>query len=584
MAGRKIATKLWKKLNVSSMDSKLEQKLNQFRQKFVDEYKAELATLINLWKVARTEKSTTSIEDFTFAVHKLKGSSGALNFLNLTDRLNIIENELLGSKKDTSLFTIQLISYIDKHMNALIAGSKQSPDPMLLVVQKESEASAISNAENTESTIESRNLVDLPSKSDYSDIKIALIDDDMAVSALMLKLLTGFGFVVKHFVSIESYEQQQDVEKFDLILLDLVMPKTTQDQVFEFAQVQQKANVVVFVLSSLNTFESRLAGIRAGVSDYLLKPINVTTLVSKIRKTFKIDVTKPHKILLLDDQAAVGHFYKVLLEDKGVEVHALTDPNKLMETLESFYPDVFLLDMHMPDVSGIEVAKLLRQQSKYDYVPIVFLTADTELKTKLLALECGADDVIPKDTSASMIISQLESRIKRGQEIRYLASRDSLTGVLNHGQIMEAAGQAFRLSQRNKTKVTVAMIDIDYFKKVNDVHGHSGGDKVLVSLGQLLLQSVRETDYVGRYGGEEFMVVLNGSDENAIEKKLNDIREAFNQITFKVNKQTFRCSFSAGIATSVHYEKLNEIVAAADKALYLAKDKGRNKVCVDGDI
>jgi diguanylate cyclase (GGDEF)-like protein len=252
-----------------------------------------------------------------------------------------------------------------------------------------------------------------------------------------------------------------------------------------------------------------------------------------------------------------------------------------MTELESFHPDVFLLDMHMPNISGLEVARILRQQAKYDYVPIIFLTADEDINTKLGVLECGADDVIPKNTPPNIIVQQIDSRIQRGQEIRYLASRDSLTGVLNHGQIMDAATHALRLASRQQKPTVVVMIDLDHFKGVNDKYGHISGDKVLISLGQLLLQSVRDTDYVGRYGGEEFMVVFSDTDPSIIESKMNSILTAFLQINYTVAEKSFHCSFSAGLASSSNHEKLSELIASADAALYKAKAAGRSKICVD---
>jgi diguanylate cyclase (GGDEF)-like protein len=237
--------------------------------------------------------------------------------------------------------------------------------------------------------------------------------------------------------------------------------------------------------------------------------------------------------------------------------------------------------MQMPNISGLEIARLLRQQAKYDYVPIIFLTSDDDIKTKLEVLECGADDVIPKNTPPNLIVQQVDSRIQRGQEIRYLASRDSLTGVLNHGQIMEAAAHAFRLAARNQQPAVIVMIDLDHFKGVNDKYGHLSGDKVLISLGQLLLQSVRDTDYVGRYGGEEFMVVFSNALPGIIESKMDKILNAFLHINYTVDKQSFNCSFSAGLASSIHHEKLSELISSADTALYRAKNAGRSQICVD---
>jgi diguanylate cyclase (GGDEF)-like protein len=553
------------------MTSKLEQKLAEFRISFTKEFNEKLTVLIKLWGDARTTQTLESVKKFRFEVHSLKGSSGALHFLRLSDRLGMIEDEVAACEEQINSLK-SVIPFVDRHMNSLIEASRSTPNPLLVIKDNPPPVGEMREQNKTNENISSQS---------YRDIKIALLDNDSDTATVTTKLLSGFGFTVKQFDNIELFKQFAEREHFNLVLIDTENSLDTQEQLFALASELKAQDTDVFVMSANNTFENRLAAVRANINEYLLKPINITTLVSKIRKNFKIDIIRPFRILLLDDQASVGIFYKTLLEDQGVEVLAISQADTIMTELESFHPDVFLLDMHMPNISGIEVAKLLRQQAKYDYIPIIFLTADTDIKTKLEVLECGADDVIPKNTPPDLIVKQVDSRIHRGQEIRYLASRDSLTGVLNHGQIMDAAAHALRLAARHDKPMIVAMIDLDHFKSVNDTYGHVSGDKVLVSLGQLLLQSVRDTDYVGRYGGEEFMVVFSDAELSMIENKMTNILTAFLQISYTMAEQSFHCSFSAGIASSTHHDKLSELISSADAALYKAKDAGRSQVCVE---
>ncbi|MFT6992322.1 MAG: diguanylate cyclase (GGDEF)-like protein [Paraglaciecola sp.] len=553
------------------MSSKLEQKLAEFRITFIAEFNDKLAVLIKHWSEARTTKSLEAIKKFRFEVHSIKGSSGTLDFLMLSDRLGMIEDEVAPCEEQINRL-ISVIPFIDRHMNSMIEASRNNPNPLLVLKQVASSLVALRDPQKKREEISSQS---------YRDIKIALLDDNEATSAVHAKLLGGFGFRISQFNSIEQFEKVSDQESFSLVLIDTDNATNLSEQMFAFAAKLDADDTDVFVLSSSSSFENRLAAVRSKVNEYLLKPVNITTLVSKIRKNFKIDLIRPYRILLLDDQASVGIFYKTLLEDDGVEVLAISKAESIMTELESFHPDVFLLDMLMPNISGLEVARLLRHQAKYDYVPIIFLTSDDNINTKLEVLECGADDVISKNTPPKLIVQQIDSRIQRGQEIRYLASRDSLTGVLNHGQIMDAAAHSLRLAARQEKPTVVVMIDLDNFKAVNDKYGHLGGDKVLISLGQLLLQSVRDTDYVGRYGGEEFMVVFSDAEPSVIETKMNNILTAFLQINYTVDKQSFHCSFSAGLATSTHHDKLSELISSADAALYKAKEAGRSQVCVD---
>ena len=553
------------------MSTQLEQKLTEFRLCFAAEFDENLALLIKYWAQVRATKTIEAVKQFRFEVHSLKGSSSSLHFLTLSDKLNVIEEKVAPCEENNNSLD-SAIPLIDHHMNSIIEVSKNTPNPLLVLKDIPSSLSELRDPQKKKEDI---------SLQSYRGIKIALIDDNKSTSSINAKLLAGFGFKISQFSSIEPFEKILNQQTFSLVLIDTDNSTNSPEQIFTFTAKLKSIETDVFILSSSSSFENRLAAVRSKVNEYLLKPVNITTLVSKIRKNFKIDLIRPYRILLLDDQALVGDFYKTLLEDEGVEVLAISEAESIMAELESFHPDVFLLDMHMPNINGLEVAKLLRQQTKYDYIPIIFLTADDDINTKLEVLQCGADDVIPKNTPPKLIVQQVDSRIQRGQEIRYLASRDSLTGVFNHGQIMDAAAHSLRLSLRQDKPTIIVMIDLDNFKNVNDKYGHLAGDKVLISLGQLLLQSVRDTDYVGRYGGEEFMVVFSDANPSVIESKINSILASFLQIDYTVAKQVFHCSFSAGLASSTNYEKLSELISSADAALYKAKNAGRSRICVD---
>lgn len=555
------------------VSTKLEQKISEFRQLFSQELPQKLTQLEGLWKVAQHTQNLANFKKFRFEVHSLKGSSAALHYLKLSEILGQIEQHVANCEIH-ELDLAVMTPLIDILFKNLIDTVCQSPNTLLAVEELITSPVPISLKElNSEGS--SLNL------KSHLEISIAIVEDDKAVGSLLTKLLSTFGFVINHYHSIQALKIGLKTNTYKLVLLELVDAKQDNTDIFELANQLTQAETDVFILSSFDSFDARLYAIRAKVNDFLLKPVNITTLVSKIRKNFKIDLVRPYKILLLDDQAAVGIFYKTLLESQGIDVLVLTQANQIMTSLESFHPDIFLLDMHMPDINGFEVAKLIRQQTKYDYVPVIFLTADNDIYSKISALESGADDVIPKDTSPELILRQLDSRIQRSQQIRFAASRDSLTGVLNHGQIMEAASHALRMAARHIKPIIVVMIDLDNFKKVNDTYGHIGGDKVLVSLGQLLQQSIRETDYVGRYGGEEFLVIFSDADSATIERKMKSILAAFQHINYSINDFEFNCSFSAGLASSENYDKLSELIGAADIALYQAKAAGKKQIWVD---
>ena len=188
--------------------------------------------------------------------------------------------------------------------------------------------------------------------------------------------------------------------------------------------------------------------------------------------------------------------------------------------------------------------------------------------------------MIAKSTPSALVIQLLLTRLKRSLSVREFVSKDSLTGVLNHGQIMEAAMTNFRLSQRQNSSCSIAMLDIDRFKAVNDTFGHAAGDKVLSGLGQLLSRSLRNTDRIGRYGGEEFMIVLVGSTPEESIRRLNSIKEEFAASDVEFRGKVFRCTFSIGLANLAQNENLPQAVNQADQALYASKEGGRNRITI----
>ena len=157
--------------------------------------------------------------------------------------------------------------------------------------------------------------------------------------------------------------------------------------------------------------------------------------------------------------------------------------------------------------------------------------------------------------------------------------QDSLTGLLNHAQIQLAAERVFQHCNRKGSMFTIAMIDIDKFKSVNDTYGHLTGDRVIKALSQLLQQRLRITDYIGRFGGEEFLLILPEINIHDTSNLLNGLRKAFSLIEFKENGVHFNVSFSAGIAENTGMKTFMEQIKMADEALYRAKERGRNVVC-----
>jgi diguanylate cyclase (GGDEF)-like protein len=249
-----------------------------------------------------------------------------------------------------------------------------------------------------------------------------------------------------------------------------------------------------------------------------------------------------------------------------------------LESLLEFTPDLILIDIYMPECNGMELATVIRQLDAFVGIPIVFLSAESDLDKQLFAIGLGADDFLTKPIQPQHLVSSVSSRVGRSLKLRSFMVRDGLTGLLNHSAVKEQLNREVAQAKRRQAPLAFAMVDIDHFKQVNDTYGHPVGDRVIKSLSRLLKQRLREADTVGRYGGEEFAVILSNTDGEMAERVLDDIRKDFSQLRHQADGREFYVTFSCGVADVSDFSDPAKLCNAADKALYKAKHAGRNRV------
>ena len=317
---------------------------------------------------------------------------------------------------------------------------------------------------------------------------------------------------------------------------------------------------------------------RAGGNAYFTKPVDISSLIDKLDTLTGHEVPEPYRILIVDDNLTLAAHSELILQQAGISTAVVTDPMQIMQPLVDFRPDLILMDMYMPECDGRELASIIRQQETYVSIPIVFLSSETNIDAQLAAMRLGGDDFLTKPIEPEHLIASVTSRVMRARILRTLMVRDSLTGLLNHTATEAQLNIEVARTKRHSTPLAFAMIDIDRFKSVNDTYGHPTGDRVLKSLSRLLQQRLRKTDIIGRYGGEEFAVVLPDTDDSTAAKVLNEIREGFAQVRHQNGEDGFFVTFSCGVASFPQYEDATRLNDAADKALYVAKSGGRNRV------
>ena len=323
---------------------------------------------------------------------------------------------------------------------------------------------------------------------------------------------------------------------------------------------------------------TRLAAVRAGGQEFFIGTLDASSLLERIEVLTHVVQYDPYKVLIVDDSKAQATHTERVLNSAGILTHTITEPILAMDALAEFQPDLIILDMYMPECNGTELAKVIRHNDRYVSVPIIYLSAEDDLDKQLDAMSEGGDDFLTKPIKPRHLIATVRNRAARARSLKARMVRDSLTGLYNHTHTLQLLEDACFRARRDGQPLAFAMLDIDHFKKVNDTYGHPMGDRVIKSLALFLKQRLRKTDHIGRYGGEEFAVVLPDTDEQSALKVLDEIRQRFAEINYPAQPQDLSCTFSAGIAMLSPGQDSKSLSKLADEALYKAKHGGRNRV------
>lgn len=407
---------------------------------------------------------------------------------------------------------------------------------------------------------------------------IYLVHDNALVAKDIAGQLQYFGYEVVVIAELARLQEYIDRRIPAAVVMDLGFPAGILAGAAEVARIK-KANAhrfAVIFISTRSNFEARLATVRAGADGYFSKPLDMVALIDRLDALTVREETLPFRILIIDDDLATAEHSAAVLRDAGMEVKVLEKISSMLGTLGEYRPELILMDVYMPDCNGIDLARLIRQDNMYLDVPIVFLSSETDFQKQLDAIESGGDDFLTKPIQPAHLVSALSSRVMRYRGLRSLIMRDSLTGLYNHSALKEHLAREIARTKRSLTHLSLAMVDIDHFKHVNDSYGHPVGDQVIRALARLLQQRLRRGDIIGRYGGEEFAIIMPGTPATAAIRVLDEIRESFSKIRHYAESQDFTATFSAGVAELATDTDMDELFRVADLALYKAKRDGRN--------
>ncbi|MBZ0254421.1 diguanylate cyclase [bacterium] len=291
------------------------------------------------------------------------------------------------------------------------------------------------------------------------------------------------------------------------------------------------------------------------------------------------------KVIVADDEPITRRMVCEALLRWGFEAIEAADGLTAWHELQGEDPPrMAVVDWMMPELDGLEFCKRIREREQYQpYTYIILLTGRASKEDLIHALESGADDFVTKPFDRDLLRARLlvgKRILDLHTRLHHAATHDALTSIINHGAILELLKKSMARVDRIREPISAIMIDLDHFKRVNDEHGHLAGDEVLKNVAMRISQCIRAYDVVGRYGGEEFLVISPGTTLPEAANLAERIRQHFEKQPFLIDDKSIVVTLSLGVADNQNpfHSDFEMLIKDADMALYQAKEKGRNRI------
>ncbi len=411
--------------------------------------------------------------------------------------------------------------------------------------------------------------------------EVLLVSHDPAVAATLVPLIEQEGHAARPLAT--RAEASQALGQFlpDALIVEAALEDGSgYDVIDQLRALPGGEGVPVFVLGPRGGFLDKVEAIHGGADGYFEKPVDWKALMRRLQHLLDASQSHAARILSVEDDPQQASYLRSILESGGYEVAVCADPKRFEAVLGEFRPDLVLMDILLPGISGYDLVRYLRQDERNAALPVLFLTTEGQMQSRFRSAQVGGDDHLTKPIVPPVLLSVVASRLERARFLKNLLNRDGLTRLFTHTALIERAQALHAQKGREPSRhFAWVMIDLDHFKSVNDRFGHPVGDRVLATLAALLRRRLRQSDTIGRYGGEEFVVLFEGLPEPDVLHLMGRVLEEFREIDLEApGRSSFRATFSAGVAMLGESQTLDEWKKAADDALYAAKAAGRNRI------
>jgi diguanylate cyclase (GGDEF)-like protein len=537
-------------------------KLAKVRERFQGKLAGKIDALAAALHKARESRAQSDFEEAHLLAHSLHGVAGSFGLADVGGRAARIELAVKDALQDPEAFEA--------------CWARLAPELAALLRASTREGSVTGPAPQSQPGVPAAG-------QNASATRVLLLDDDPVFRRYLTELgRNNLIEVVCAGTGPEALALAAQSPDLDGMVIDVNLGK---ESAFEIAGALRSMaaleGVPVAFVSADDSVKNRLDASAVGASLFLQKPLDENAFLAAAQQMSAQRRSARPQVLVCDDDADFVELLRVTLEDQRIIVHQLTDPLDLLPALDRHSPDLLLLDVVLPGVSGFDLCRMVRATPRWRELPILFLSAQATPDARIACFRAGGDDYVQKPFLREELLARIGHRIERARLSRELGSKDYLTGLNNRREWLSVSAQRLAQAERMNAALAVAVLDVDKFKKVNDTFGHLAGDRVLAGLGRLLSSRFRIEDVRGRWGGEEFVLCFPGADAERAQAMLQRIAADFRRMEFKSDSgEVFNVTFSAGVASFPgDGHSVSELIRHADHLLGIAKREGRDRVC-----
>lgn len=539
------------------MAKSLNQKIEVIRNEFIQSLPMHAGKIQTYCKELIENWDDATATNLMQELHSLRGISGSHSLMHINELSATLENMLEGYKnqhdfKDNAkeLFQQKITALINSiNYTYESFGKNQVP-----------QTPAVPTIEHSKAPL------------------ILIVDDDKVFCDMIGVQLEHLGYRTRSIYSLDNLQQSLDTYKPQAVFMDIIFQddRDAGTQLITALHEKDEINCPVIYMSARDDMQARLNAVRSGGVAFLCKTFNLGDLKTILDLIVPLQKNITHKVLIIDDDKISAEYCTAILEHAGIQVLCLNQPENVFEEIVNFDPDVILLDMYMPNINGVEMASVIRQHQNFSAIPIVIMSGETDINKQFKMRSAGADDFILKPFKPHHLADTILNRIQRSRQTKHLIYTDGLTGLMLFTKIKDQIVSLLDSCIRYNLDFSVALIDLDHFKNVNDTYGHLTGDQILRGFAEFLLARVRKSDIVTRSGGEEFTIIFPYTTAENAKRAIDSYLTAYGNRVQHANDKEFKVTFSAGIASIAQHQELDALLAAADQALYRAKANGRN--------